>query len=115
MQTTEQLWKQLFLTILIQSHSCIDAAGTLEGVLHSSAIFSCTHNISLPSNSPYVVARQANLDHTWGIVFLINSLKQVSQDIEQWWKYAEDRGKRVYLCMVHGDATHVKNEGVNEG
>jgi hypothetical protein len=100
------------LTILIESHTCIDAAYTLERVLHGSAIFSCTHNIYLPDTSPYLSARQANLDHTWGIVFLIDSLKQASQDIEKWWRYAEDKGKRVYLCMVHGDATHVRTEGI---
>lgn len=108
--TTEQLWEQLFLAILLESHTHHLAGCALENVLHQSAIFSCTHSLRLSSSSPYAAQRTTNLDKSWGIIFLVGSLSSARDEIERVWKYADERKKKVYLCMIHGDASDVKTE-----
>ena len=45
-------------------------------------------------------------------MFLINDLKVAGEEVERWWRYAEEKGKRVYLCMIQGDATQVNLAGI---
>jgi len=108
--TREQLWQQLFLTIMIESYAHFLSGHALENVLHRSAIFSCTHSLEVTDNLDHANVRAENLERTWGIVFLVQNLKMVKQDLEKWWRYADANKKRVYLCLIRGSASDVKND-----
>jgi len=108
--TTEQLWQQLFLTIMIESYSHFLAGHALENILHRSAIFSCTHSLEVTDNIDHTNMRAENLERTWGIVFLFYNLKSVKATLEKWWRYAETSKKRVYLCMIRGGASDITTD-----
>jgi len=108
--TKEQLWQQLFITIMIESYTHFLSGHTLENVLHRSAIFSCTHSLEVTDNLELTNARAENLERTWGIVFLVYNLKLVKADLEKWWRHADANKKRVYLCMIRGSASDVNTD-----
>lgn len=106
--TTEQLWKQQFLSVLIEGHQQQQSACKLEDMLHNSAIFSVIHTLNLQSDSPFYKEREANINKCWGLVLLISDLGLARASIDKWWTFAEANNKKVYLCIIKGDASNIK-------
>ncbi len=80
----------------------------MEEFLHKRAVFSCSYSLLDSIQAPL---RVENLERTWGIVFLVHDLKLVKAEVERLWKFAADKGKRVYLCMIKGNANDVTKDG----
>lgn len=51
------------------------------------------------------------MDHSWGLVLLVANLADARLEVERVWDYAARLNKKVYLCLVHGDASSIKADG----